>query len=232
MFQQHVTYDADAEIAPVTEKPRTTKQIRAAKREEQRAYDAARYEKRKLGTECRCGKAKESGALCCSTCEPADKRRRAEREAERRARFDARGECPTCRLSKQRNTMVSPAVISALGFHTERGPKSGAIGASRTGARRGGGKWKTELHNGKRSMRFVGQGKRGSPSKAVNDEQDRKQIEATLERGFQLLKALEDPSVQLLPKSERKSAEDAGCAQLKLVQRFLDEILRRHGYES
>lgn len=231
MFQ-HATYDAGAESAPVTDTPRMRKQELKRKREEQRVYDAARYEKRKLGTECSCGNVKESGTLYCVACEPRARKRVAAATARWRAAIADAGSCPACRLPKERNTVIPDAVISALGFHTERGPKSGAIASSRTGARRGAGQWKSEVHNGKATVRFVGQGRRGSPSKAVNDEQDRKQIEATLERGFQLLAALEAPEVRELSKSERKNAENAGCAQLALVVRFIDEILRRHRYES
>jgi hypothetical protein len=105
-------------------------------------------------------------------------------------------------------------------------------GLSRSGHERRGAdsQWREETHNGKTSLRYVGQARRGVPSTSVLDEHDCKQIVAEVQRAMSGL-AYAHALPAELPRSQRKDAVRAALSRLALARRFIDETLERHKYE-
>lgn len=245
MFDQQQTERFDAEIA-VSEKTRAEMKRIAAIRGAggvsppsfRRRIRNERYYQRKANGICTYGSVEncphppaEDSTLCASHLEDANDRKARSAQALRDERRED-GWCAYCGKVKSETYACAGCAVRRGDIptvHSDNTVDNALLGVSRSGHERRGdvSSWREETHNGKTSLRYVGQSKRGSPSKAAEDERDLTQIRAEIDRaqaGLVFARTIED-------KAQRKAAIRAALSRLALAVRFADDVFDRHDYE-
>lgn len=180
------------------------------------------YMEKKLAGICtwhRCTREPADGALLCAKHLAKHRKGDAKRKRDvRAARRDA-GLCAFCENKSDTYRCPTCAVKSnMIPRSSVRGSVSPDGGAASDPWRKDGDGW----------ARYRGQGRRGAPTAATNDEQDLHAALETFERGRAALAYAYSPEVAALPRIQRRSVRDEATALLALAARFLDDIVERN----
>lgn len=76
--------------------------------------------------------------------------------------------------------------------------------------------------------RYRGQGRRGAPGAAVNDERDLADVTKALDRGRRALVYARSPEVEALPRIQKRAVMNEALAHLGLAGRTLGEVTARN----
>jgi hypothetical protein len=193
-------------------------------REERNAHEREVYEQRKLAGLCtRCGvPALEDGQLCAAHRDYERNRTQATITAMRKARRAA-GCCIRCGRKSKRAECVA-CLVRAGRLPRSAIPRSNpTVTQSRVDV--------VVEADGYERRRFVGQGRKGAPSKATLDRMDFKDVAKAVAKfveqvngGYKLV-----DEGKLLP-GDADAIAVAALDQLALASRFIDDILDRHRY--
>ena len=200
-----------------------TKQTLDQLREDRRAHEREVYEQRKLAGLCtRCGVAAVDGQQLCQphldyqrdvTSTWIAKRAAARRKAGcciRCGRKSKRAECVSCLLK------VGRLPRSAAPSNTKQ-----TLDQSRVDV--------VVEADGYERRRYVGQGRKGAPSKATLDRMDFKDVARAVEQVRIGYAVIDDGK---LGEAEADAMALAALDQLALASRFIDDILDRHRYDE
>jgi len=184
------------------------------------------YEIRKLAKQCtRCGKPLsvkllDAGKQECKRCGWV--KRRAQKRAMRRLRAtrEKSKRCRNCnRPSRDRRTCL--VCVVAMGkLPVERASRAGDRTVSGT-------RISTTESDGYTRSRFVGQARRGAPSRETEDRWDLQSAKTSMERAFEGYAVAGDPE-NGLSDADRVEARRAARGHLDLAIRFGEEILERN----
>jgi len=137
-----------------------------------------------------------------------------------RAARVAEGKCGGCGTPRAPGKRCGVCVV-----RRKRVPDDGVNGEVNGNEPAGGDPWRKD---GDGWARYRGQGRRGAPTAATNDEQDLHAALETFERGRAALIYARSPEVEALPRIQKRSVRDEAAGLLALAARFLDEIVDRN----
>ncbi len=230
MFQS--SDNAERSVSPMSASKRAARNRRnrgSVRRLARREKERLKYANRKEAGQCtRCESDQLApDSLMCADCQAYTAAASNSSHARLRADRRKRGVCIRCEAATDRYECLecltaagtAPIVTANQTANQTRAPAHHRAPPSPS-------VWVVEK-DGKRRLRYRGQGRRGAPSRLATDEWDLRAIEQEIKRARTDMIAYVSPEVRVLPSIQRAAVKQSALGHLELAQRFLDDLVER-----